>query len=362
MNLHFFILERQLMKKKIRSKEDSAWVVQIYEEHSVERKRFETETAAISWAANFAREVNSKAGSDFHDLSFADLMGRYLREVSVKLVKHPKNVQMIRFLSNATFESAGKLKFPIFQVKLINLCKKDFIDFRDLRLKEVGHGTFKRDWSRFYSAMEYAAGEWGWIHRNIMKGIRIPKEPEHRRRRVTYEEELAIRHHLINKQAALKTSSMQYFQVAIIFQLAIETALRASEILALKRDEVFIDDRYLKVTGVEPNARKTFSAIRSVPLTQFAMSLLSDALAYNWDSQFIFNIPQSKMNELFAKTCKELGIDNLHFHDARHEATWRLAQIYDILDLAKIVGHKDVQTLLIYYHPTIDELVSKMHK
>jgi len=43
-------------------------------ENAVEKKRFETETAAVSWAANFAREVNSKAGSDFHDLTFLDLL------------------------------------------------------------------------------------------------------------------------------------------------------------------------------------------------------------------------------------------------------------------------------------------------
>ena len=350
------------MKKKIPRKEDSAWVVQIYEEHAVERKRFETETAAVSWAANFAREVNSKAGSDFHDLTFADLMNRYLKEVSIKFVKHSKNVQMIRFLTHAKFESSQNLKFPIFNAKLIDLCKKDFIDFRDLRLQEVGHGTFKRDWSRFFSAMEYAAGEWGWVHRNIMKGIRIPKEPEHRRRRVTSDEELSIRLYLINEQAKFKSSSMHYLQVAIIFQLAIETGLRSSEILALKREEVSIENRYLKVTGIEPNACKTFSSIRSVPLTPLALSLLSDALSYNWNNQFIFSIKQSKLNSFFSKTCKDLEIKNLHIHDARHEATWRLAQIYDVLDLAKIIGHKDVQTLLVYYHPTIDELVSKMHR
>ena len=62
------------MKKAIRSTEDSVWVVQIYEENAVEKKRFETETAAVSWAANFAREVNSKAGSDFHDLTFSIIL------------------------------------------------------------------------------------------------------------------------------------------------------------------------------------------------------------------------------------------------------------------------------------------------
>ena len=65
------------MKKQGRASEDSVWVVQIYEENAVEKKRFETETAAVSWAANFAKEVNSKAGSDFHDLTFLDILMKF---------------------------------------------------------------------------------------------------------------------------------------------------------------------------------------------------------------------------------------------------------------------------------------------
>lgn len=348
------------MKKKKLSSEDSVWVVQIYEENAVEKKRFETETAAVSWAANFAREVNSKAGSDFHDLNFLDLMHRYLDEVSIKLVKHPKNVQMIRFFTNARFKDTNELKYPILQVKLQDLCKQDFVNFRDIRLTEVGEGTFRRDWSRFHSAMQIAAGEWGWIHRNIMKGIRIPKEPMHRRRRISPDEEIRIRNFLIDSEAIKRTKGKKYFQTAIVFQLAIETGLRMSEILALKRQEIFLNERYLKVTGIEPNAKKTNSTIRSVPLTPMAQSLLRDAISYEWDEEFIFSIKQSPLDSLFREACNKLEIKDLHFHDSRHEATSRLAQIYQVLDLAKIIGHKEVQSLLIYYQPTIDELVAKM--
>lgn len=348
------------MQKKIRSAEDSVWVVQIYEENSVEKKRFETETAAISWAANFAREVNIKAGSDFHDLTFLDLLQRYLQEVSIKMVKHPKNVQMINFFKNARIKNTNQLRYPIMQVKLQDLCKNDFVHFRDVRLTEVGEGTFRRDWSRFHSAMQIAAGEWGWIHRNIMKGIRIPKEPMHRNRRILPEEEISIRNFLLDAEVSHKTKKQKYFQASVIFQLAIETGLRMSEILALKRNEVFLKERYLKVTGVEANAKKTRSTIRSVPLTPLAHSLLCDSFSFEWDSIFVFTIKQSTLELVFRGACKKLGIENLHFHDSRHEATARLAQIYEVLDLAKIIGHKDIHMLLTYYQPTIDELVAKM--
>jgi hypothetical protein len=42
------------------------------------------------------------------------------------------------------------------------------------------------------------------------------------------------------------------------------------------------------------------------------------------------------------------------------ERTTRLAKIYKVLDLAKIIGHKDIHELMIYCNPTIEELVPNM--
>ena len=348
------------MSTRKKQNQESVWVVQIYEEESVERKKFETETEAVAWAANFAREVNTKAGSDFYDLTFLDLMNRYLDEVSIKTIKHPKNIMMVKFFSNALIDGTHHKKYPIMDVNLRDLCKQDFIDFRNTRSQEVGDGTFRRDWSRFHTAMSIAAGEWGWIHRNVMKGIRIPKEPSHRCRRVSLEEELAIRDYFITAEVRSLTKTNYNLQVAMLFQLAIETALRFSEIISIKRDEVFLDDDYLFVAGTEPNAKKTAASIRSVPLTPLAKSIFKDALSYAWDETFIFNIPHRNFHGRFRKCLNDLGIKDLHFHDCRHEATTRLARIYSVLELAKIVGHTDIKTLLIYYQPTINELVSKM--
>jgi integrase len=205
-----------------------------------------------------------------------------------------------------------------------------------------------------------ASGEWGWIHRNIMKGIRIPTEPAHRCRRISTEEQKAIQAFLITAEIKKPTVKQHHLQVAFLFQLAIETALRFSELISLKKNEIFLSDGYLNVTGIEPNAKKTISAIRSVPLTPLAKSLLSEAIALNWNEDFIFNLSHSNTNLIFRNACKSLSIKDLHFHDTRHEATSRLAKIYSVLELAKIVGHRNVQSLMTYYQPTINELVSKM--
>ena len=49
-------------------------------------------------------------------------------------------------------------------------------------------------------------------------------------------------------------------------------------------------------------------------------------------------------------------ITDLHFHDTRHEACTRLARKLEVLDLARMIGHKDLRSLMIYYNATASEL------
>ena len=56
------------------------------------------------------------------------------------------------------------------------------------------------------------------------------------------------------------------------------------------------------------------------------------------------------------------GCTDLHFHDLRHEATSRLAAIFELHELAKITGHKDTRMLLRYYHPDGRELARKIFR
>jgi integrase len=55
------------------------------------------------------------------------------------------------------------------------------------------------------------------------------------------------------------------------------------------------------------------------------------------------------------------GIQDLHFHDLRHEATTRLSEkLPNILELSSVTGHKDLRMLKRYYHPKAEELALKL--
>ncbi|HAV2420526.1 phage recombination protein Bet [Escherichia coli] len=72
-----------------------------------------------------------------------------------------------------------------------------------------------------------------------------------------------------------------------------------------------------------------------------------------------FDRAVKRARERYEKTnslCDESFLKDLRFHDLRHEATSRLAEIFPMHELTKITGHKDPRMLMRYYHPKAEDL------
>ena len=70
--------------------------------------------------------------------------------------------------------------------------------------------------------------------------------------------------------------------------------------------------------------------------------------------------PRQQESQSWARATKRAGMDDLHFHDLRHEATSRLAEKLALHELMKVTGHKDTRMLARYYHPRAEDLARKM--
>jgi integrase len=66
------------------------------------------------------------------------------------------------------------------------------------------------------------------------------------------------------------------------------------------------------------------------------------------------------MDATFRKLKRKANILDLHFHDSRAEAATRLAAKVDVLTLARILGHRDIRSLMIYYRESAEDIAKRL--
>lgn len=148
----------------------------------------------------------------------------------------------------------------------------------------------------------------------------------------------------------LETANTRLQSIIII---AIETAMRAGEIRALRLVDVNLSQRVVHLQKTKNGSK------RKIPLSSRACDAFL-AIRADRAGLLLNDLTASALSHQFRKLCKKKGIEQLRFHDLRHEATTRLSKRYDIFDLARITGHKTLGTLLRYYHADANELAKRL--
>jgi len=180
--------------------------------------------------------------------------------------------------------------------------------------------------------------------RNPIASVTMPKGSNKRKRRLSPDEESALFEQL------RKTG----IYMAPLASLAIETAMRQGELLSLTWADIDLQKRiaHLKDTkNSEP---------RDVPLSTRALEILKAMPRPLNDTALVFPISQDAVIRAFRKACADAKIENLKFHDLRHEATSRICDRLPMHEAMSITGHKTPSMLLRYYHPKAEELARKL--
>lgn len=142
-----------------------------------------------------------------------------------------------------------------------------------------------------------------------------------------------------------KTRSKSKASYAAVFEFAVHSAFRLGEICRIvwkdideKKRTIIIRDRK------HPSEKKGND--QEVPLLPEMWRIIQ---AQPRKHAKIFPLMEGTISALFAKCCGELHIEDLHFHDTRHEGTSRLFEMgYQIQEVAIVTGHKDWKSLKRY--------------
>lgn len=94
---------------------------------------------------------------------------------------------------------------------------------------------------------------------------------------------------------------------------------------------------------------------RTIPLTSKAVELLHSCrdLGGRGDqaNDGVFPITANALRLSWERLCRRSGVQDLHFHDLRHEAVSRFFEIgLSVPEVASISGHKDMRMLMRYAH------------
>ena len=274
-----------------------------------------------------------------------DLMERYLAEV---VPQHKgadiEATRIRRMLREEAFVDK----------KLAALVTEDLQDFIIDRLTEVAPATVDRELDLISQTLRYADDVWKIAPvESPFKGLRRPKYFNERDRRLTPAEEQAI-------LRAAREDGNPFVEPAII--LALETAMRRGELLKLFPSDINFELRYAVARDTK-NGRN-----RKVPLSRRAIQIfraLIDAQSDDEkaiDAPILALTPNALKKAFFDRVIPRSGVQDLHFHDLRHEAISRLAESgrFQLIELQAISGHRDVRMLQRYAHLCTGQLAEKM--
>ena len=185
---------------------------------------FRLKSVAQAWAAKIEADLDSIRAGKVVDHTFAELLDEHIKRYACHLDGYHSDILRLRRTQ----------QMAIGKVKLSELSAKHVADWRDERLKSVTPDSVAREWGGLSKACTSAIKEYGWMKLNPFSMAKKPIGAPARSRRISQEEIDRILY--VTAYSRDYTPQTKTQLVAAVFLFAIETAMRAGEILALQWD------------------------------------------------------------------------------------------------------------------------------
>jgi len=231
---------------------------------------------------------------------------------------------------------------------LADLTPAHLAKYRDQRLLKVAPLTVKRDLSVLSSAINTAVMEWDIpLDLNPVSRIRFKNADIPRDRRLQHEEEELL---LSKAYPCLKRQII----------VAIETAMRQGEIYSIKKSDINAHNQTLNIPETKTDKPRT------IPLSTRAFKALTEQMRASGNVVQMADRPIFEVNRWtewnrFTRLKEQCGIEDLRFHDLRHEATSRLFERgFNVMEVASITGHENLKHLKRYTHIKPESLVARL--
>jgi integrase len=306
----------------IRAYQDK-WRAEIQRNGVRSSKVFARKRDAQAWAME--QESQAIAARKGGGKTFGDAVDRYIADVSSKKDGRVWEVRRLNAMREYFTHDAG----------LSDIQAPEIVAWRDARLKTVSGSTVVREANLLRNLFKVAMNEWHWMEHEPFKGVKLPAENDARHQVWPWQ----LIRRVLRAERTGKTAELQ-----AAFHIALRTGMRLQEVLAAPEN---FDTRRQVVTVKTKTEKRG-----QIPIGRIATRLLMRPR---------FVVGANEASVLFSKLCKELSIVGLTFHDTRATALTHLARKVDVLTLAKISRHKDMNLLLrVYYRESSSDIAKRI--
>ena len=356
----------------IRKRGEYQWEAQVRKKGFPSQARtFNTKAQAEAWAAVIESEMVRGvfvSRAEAERTTLGQIIDRYLADVTP--LHRGRATESIRLKAMQRHALSSRY--------LASLSSYDFAAYRDERLKgkaangikSVKPATVHRELGIFRQVIEHARREWGIsMPENPLSLVSRPKVQNARDRRLEPNEETYLFAALETGHKGDETKRNPWMLPLV--KLAIETAMRQGELISLTWENTNLENAtaYLPLTKNGdsreiPLSSKAVAILKKLPrsIDGRVFPITQNALQMVWERALPRAIRTYKADcEKCSVTALPTFLADLRFHDLRHEATSRIAEkLSNILELASVTGHKDLQMLKRYYHPRASDLAKKL--
>jgi integrase len=322
-------------------KRGDKWQAQVRRQGMVPTTRtFTLREDARRWARQIEADADRQGlifdRRELKRLTFGSLIERYL--ATVVPTKRGREIETVIL--------RAFLRKGLAQTSVADLRPEMFSAYRKDRLKVVKPATLRRELSILHHLFEIACRDWGLpIPTNPLHGCSKGLEGRARARRIADKGE--------SGRLTSAAANCRNGLIKPLMEFAMATGMRRSEILRAKWVDIDREKRTLHIPETKNGHPRT------IPLSSEALGII-DGLTPRSDR--LFPISANAVRLAWQRLVKRANVEDLHFHDLRHEAISRFFEMgLSVPEVALISGHRDIRMLFRYTHLRAEEVAIKLN-
>ncbi len=313
---------------------------------------------ATEKADEYMNKLNSGMSLDYQNVTLDELIYKWLFQIKLNEVK-PSSFQSYEGTYRNYIKNSDIAYLKVYKIKSIHIQ-----EYYNKLGKTKTFSQIKKLNKLLKSFFFYAEKE-GFILKNPCTNITIPNQNKQKNKTIDNIE------YFSEEEIKQLKNAIKNHKLENLILTALGTGLRQGELLALKWENINLEDKYLQVKETlkkvyvfdsDGNKQletliqkpKTNNSIRTVDLPDKIIDILSK-IPHN--SEFVFTDTDGKPYSAktvfgnWKKILKDNNIPHKKFHSLRHTyATMLLTKGVDLKTVQDLMGHSDITITQIYLH------------